>query len=162
MNISEPGMSGLWQAFPATAAPLSTLANTLLTKETLMLSRRERELIASFASRLNNCAYCEKIHAIVADNLDLQDKQASLTLNAYLAISEKVCKNTEIVSEQDMEWALLHGATRDDIHDVILISAAFCMFSRYVRHTLVPSADDDNVFTQSSCYIIKNGYVLPS
>ena len=36
------------------------------------------------------------------------------------------------VTTEDIERARQHGATNKEIHDTVLIAAAFCMFNRYV------------------------------
>ena len=41
-------------------------------------------------------------------------------------------KNGKAVLPTDIDAARLSGATDEDIHDTVLIAAAFCMFNRYV------------------------------
>jgi len=53
-------------------------------------------------------------------------------MKALLAIAGKVQKGGKHVTAEDVERARSHGATDKEIHDTVLIAAAFCMFNRYV------------------------------
>jgi len=53
-------------------------------------------------------------------------------MKALLAVAGKVQKGGKHVGKQDVEVARRHGATDKEIHDTVLIAAAFCMFNRYV------------------------------
>ena len=44
----------------------------------------------------------------------------------------KCKKDGKHVTTEDIERARQHGATDKEIHDTVLIAAAFCMFNRYV------------------------------
>jgi AhpD family alkylhydroperoxidase len=60
-----PGIRGLLAYRPQTAGPLGELAETLLRGDST-LSRGERELIAAYVSRLNECEYCASSHGATA------------------------------------------------------------------------------------------------
>jgi hypothetical protein len=49
-----------------------------------------------------------------------------------LAIAGQVQKGSKHVSRDDVARARQEGATDKEIHDTVLIAAAFCMFNRYV------------------------------
>ncbi len=49
-----------------------------------------------------------------------------------LAIAGSVQKGGKHVTPEQIETAKSLGATDKDIHDTVLIAAAFCMFNRYV------------------------------
>ena len=49
-----------------------------------------------------------------------------------LKIARKVQKSGKLVTNEDIELAKLYGAIDEEIHDTVLIAAAFCMFNRYV------------------------------
>jgi alkylhydroperoxidase family enzyme len=53
-------------------------------------------------------------------------------LKALLAIAGKVHQGGKHVSDEDVAKARREGATDIEIHDTVLIAAAFCMFTRYV------------------------------
>lgn len=139
-----PGITGPMRAYPETAKPLNELAEVLLVQETPSLSKADREIIASYVSYLNNCVFCSESHGAVADVHSKANGLArkvwespdlapiSDRLRALLKIAEKVQKAALTVSKQDVEHARRLGATDRDIHDTVLIAAAFCMYNRYV------------------------------
>lgn len=144
MNEELPGISGLLTNNPRTAAPLLNLAETLLRGESTLTSG-ERELIASYVSHLNDCHFCHTSHGAAAAahlscDLSIIDdiKQnfvrtdISPKLRVLLNIAAKVQKGGKHVLEADVEAARKEGATDEEIHDSVLIAAAFCMFNRYV------------------------------
>ncbi len=61
-----PGIRSLFMFRPETAAPLNSLVQTLLHNPHPTLSAGERELIATYVSRLNECKYCCNIHGAIA------------------------------------------------------------------------------------------------
>lgn len=144
LNEELPGISGLLTNNPRTAAPLLNLAETLL-RGPFTLTSGERELIASYVSHLNDCHFCHTSHGAAAAahlNCDLSiiddikqnfvRTDISPKLRALLKIAAKVQKGGKHVLEADVEAARNEGATDEEIHDSVLIAAAFCMFNRYV------------------------------
>lgn len=139
-----PGIVGLFNFRPETARPLRQLAETLLRGES-QLTSGERELIASYVSHLNNCHFCHTSHGAAAvahlgcdieliDDIKNGFNQISVSpkLNALLAIAAKVQKGGKNVLDEDIANARQEGAVDQEIHDTVLIAAAFCMFNRYV------------------------------
>ena len=53
-------------------------------------------------------------------------------MKALLNIAGKVQKNARDVSADDIAAAKATGVTDREIHDTVLIAAAFCMYNRYV------------------------------
>ncbi len=149
-----PGILGPLAFRPETARPLTELAETLL-RGPSPLSSGERELIAAWASKKNHCVFCSESHGASAQyhlrdtpglvRQVLEDPaKASISpkLRALLGIAEKVTLGGAAVAASDMQMARAHGATDVEIHDTVLIAAAFCMYNRYVDGlaTLCPPA----------------------
>ncbi len=143
-NEELPGIVGLFYFRPETAKPLNALAEVLL-RGPSSLTSSDRELIASYVSNLNNCHFCHTSHGAAAMahlscDLDLLDdiKQDFVTipvsqkLRTLLNIAAKVQKSGKNVLEEDVQAAREEGANDEEIHDTVLIAAAFCMFNRYV------------------------------
>jgi uncharacterized peroxidase-related enzyme len=143
-NNDFPGIRAALAYRPETAGPLGQLAQILL-KDTTGISPAERELIATYVSYLNDCFYCHVSHGEIAciymdGNRELieQVKQnyqsADITekLKSLLRIAGKVQQSGKAVTKEDIENARTLGATDLEIHDTVLIAAAFCMFNRYV------------------------------
>lgn len=143
-NESLPGIVGLLNYRPETAKPLLELAETLL-RAPNSLTRGERELIASSVSWWNQCLFCHTSHGAAAAahlqrDMDLIDDiqrgfpntPISVKLKALLAIAHHVQQSGKEVTEADIQEARSQGATDAEIHDTVLIAAAFCMYNRYV------------------------------
>lgn len=139
-----PGIRGLMGFSPKTAKPLNALAEVLLRTDD-GLSKGERELIATFVSSLNDCFFCQNIHGAVAQYYTTDDEHLvqkvkvdyltapiSDKLKALLSIAKSVQKGGKFVTETQVTEAKHLGASDFEIHDTVLIAAAFCMFNRYV------------------------------
>jgi len=139
-----PGIRGPMAFRPATAAPLNQLAEVLLRGEST-LSRGDREVIGTYVSSLNDCFFCQNAHGGLAQYylrcdmafIDQIKRDPSSTpisdkLKALLAIAASVQKGGKHVTIEQVEDARHRGATDLEIHDTVLIAAAFCMFNRYV------------------------------
>ncbi len=139
-----PGIRGPMALRPEAAKPLNELAEVLLRAEN-SLTRGERELIATHVSYLNNCFFCQNAHGGLAQhylNCDLEQMDKMKTdpstapvsekMKALLSIAASVQKGGKYVTSEQVENAKNLGATDLEIHDTVLIAAAFCMFNRYV------------------------------
>jgi len=139
-----PGIRGPMAFRPETSKPLNDLAEVLLRSEN-SLSRGERELIATYVSYLNDCFFCQNAHGGLAQhylscNIEQMDAMkmnpetapVSEKLKVLLSIAGSVQKGGKYVTLQQVEKAKSLGATDLEIHDTVLIAAAFCMFNRYV------------------------------
>jgi uncharacterized peroxidase-related enzyme len=168
-----PGIRSLFMFSPATAAPLNHLVQTLLhDPATSTLTPGERELIAAYTSRLNECKYCASTHGAIAKYQlegngelvkqvvnDPQTAAISDKMKTLLAIAAKVQQNGKKVSEADVEAARKEGATDKEIHDTVLIAAAFCMFNRYVDGLATWAPDDPEVYEAIGKQRAKEGYM---
>jgi uncharacterized peroxidase-related enzyme len=165
-----PGIRGLMAFRPETAEPLNQLADVLL-RGPGSLSPGERELIATFVSSRNDCFFCQTVHGAVAayhlsggEQLVLDVKrdpeQAALPdkLKALLAIAGKVQRGGKEVTAGDIARARELGATDIEIHDTVLIAAAFCMFNRYVDGLGTWAPTDPDMYRQRAPMIARDGY----
>jgi uncharacterized peroxidase-related enzyme len=169
-----PGIRGLLAYRPETAEPLMHLAEVLLRGDST-LSRGERELIAAFVSRGNECEYCAGSHGAsaaallpggaeqVAETLGgaACDAPVSGKMRALLEIAGLVRADGQDVTAAAVAAARAHGATDREIHDTVLIAAAFCMFNRYVDGLAAPVPDDPGQYAMSAAHLIRHGYRLP-
>ncbi len=172
INLAEdlPGIRSLFAFRQDTAKILCDLANALL-YEPSTLSQADRELIATYVSSLNACTYCQASHAAIAaahlhGNEDLvaevrRDPEAapiSEKLKALLAIAGQVQKGGKSVRAEHIERARAAGATDREIHDAVLIAAAFCMYNRYVDGLATWAPDDADGYRQRGEAIARHGY----
>src|SRR5580692_1465405 len=139
-----PGISSAFAFRPETAKPMRALAEVLL-RGPSSLSSGEREMIATLVSNRNDCYFCQTSHRAAAahhlgGNYELVDAvradylnaPVSPKLKALLTIAAAVQKGGKSVTAEDVQRARTEGATDLEIHDTVLIAAAFCMFNRYV------------------------------
>ena len=169
-----PGIRGPFVYSPATAKPMSDLAQALLTGPHT-LTPAERELIASHVSWLNGCHYCYSSHgSTAAQHLggravdyelacrvreDFESAAVSPKLKALLNIAGQVQLGGKHVLPQDIERARGEGATDREIHDTVLIAAAFCMYNRYVDGLGTWQPQDPAMYVEIGQQTARQGYV---
>ncbi|ETK33742.1 carboxymuconolactone decarboxylase family protein [Microbispora sp. ATCC PTA-5024] len=171
LTTDEPGIRGLFRFRPETARPLNELVEVLLRGEST-LSRGERELIAAYVSALNECTYCYSSHAAYAaaqlpEGMELVEQvragldaaPVSARLRALLGIAASVQRGGREVSADEVAAARAEGATDVEIHDTVLIAAAFCMFNRYVDGLGTFAPDDPGVYAARAKRIAEDGYL---
>ena len=166
-----PGILGPMAFSPETAVPLNALAEVLL-RGANTLPEGDREMIAAYVSSQNDCYFCQSVHGaaaahywgdkeqLVADlKCDFESGAISAKLKALLAIAGKVQKGGKNVLATDVERARREGATDKEIHDTVLIAAAFCMFNRYVDGLATWAPTDPQRYRESGKRIKAEGYV---
>lgn len=166
-----PGITGPLAFRPETAKPLLALAEELL-RGPNSLTSGEREMIATFVSARNDCYFCQTSHRAAAahhlgGNYDLVDAvradfhsaPVSPKLKALLTIAGKVQQGGKCVTESDIAAAREHGATDREIHDTVLIAAAFCMYNRYVDGLATFTPTDPQQYHEMGARLAAQGYV---
>jgi uncharacterized peroxidase-related enzyme len=156
---------------PEAAVPMCALADVLL-RDPNTLTPGERELIASYVSRLNNCEYCYLDHSAVASHhldgdedlvesvcRDPESAAISDKLKALLAIAAKVTLGGSEVKEEDIERARGVDATDKEIHDAVMIAALFCMANRYVDGLATWAPSDKESYREDGQRLAEKGYV---
>jgi uncharacterized peroxidase-related enzyme len=168
-----PGISGGFAFRPETAKPMRELAHLLL-HEPNSLTPGERELIATYVSSQNDCYFCQTSHGAAAaahlggDDVvkcvkaDFESAPVSAKLKALLAIASKVQQDGKSVTTEDVERARREGATDIEIHDTVLIAAAFCMYNRYVDGLGTWQPQDPGMYAQMGQHLAEYGYMKSS
>ena len=168
-----PGISAGFTYRPETARPMRELAHILL-HEPNSLSPGERELIATYVSSRNNCHFCQSSHAAVAAchlggeavveqvKTDFQTALITDRLKSLMAIAGKVQQDGKLVTTTDAHAARNAGATDIEIHDTVLIAAAFSMFNRYVDGLGTWQPDNPEMYAQMGRHLADEGYKQPS
>lgn len=167
-----PGIRGPLSLRPDVAKPLSAFMEVLMRNENA-LSRGERELIATYVSHLNNCFFCENAHGAVAQHYlacdikfiqqvkeDFNTTNLSDKLKALLTITASVQRGGKHVTSTQIEKAKLAGATDVEIHDTVLIAAAFSMFNRYTDGLDTWAPADIDFYLDRAPDIAKKGYSI--
>ena len=169
-----PGIRGAMAFRPETARPLNALVEVLLQGPST-LTRGERELVATYVSSRNCTHYCHSIHGAIAaahlggDEALVKQVKADFTqaaispkLKALLTIAGKVQQDGKLVTTADVEAARKLGATDIEIHDTVLIAAAFSMFNRYVDGLGTWQPNDPEMYAQMGKHLADEGYTAPS
>ena len=166
-----PGIRGPMAFRPETAKPLNDLAEILLHSENNSLSRGEREMIGAYVSSLNDCFFCQNVHGAMAqhyfecdtaliDSIKHNYQSAAIPdkLKALLSIAASVQKGGKYVTPAQIEHAKNLGASHAEIHDTVLIAAAFCMFNRYVDGLNTWAPQDRQVYISRAAMRAEEGY----
>jgi uncharacterized peroxidase-related enzyme len=168
-----PGISGGFAFRPETAAPMRELAHILL-HEPGTLTPGERELIAAYVSSQNDCYFCQASHGAAAAShlggdevvekvkVDFECAPVTPKLKALLAIAGKVQRGGKNVIAEDVAHARGLGASDLEIHDTVLIAAAFCMYNRYVDGLGTWQPHDQAMYAEMGKHLAEHGYLKPS
>ncbi len=170
LSTHAPGISGLLAFRPETAGPLGALAEALL-RGPSPLSTGDRELIATVVSHRNECRFCRNSHGAAArrllhwssETLDAVLENPDIApisekLRALIRIAWKVQRDGRSVSDSDVARARDTGADDIEIHDTVLIAAAFCMYNRYVDGLAAVTPEDENVYEMIGTRLVEKGY----
>ena len=172
-----PGIGGGFAFRPEIAKPMRDLAHILLYEpgDDAGLPSRDRELIATYVSLRNHCYFCATSHGAAAqhhtggsaevveavwnnpETAEIADK-----LKALLAIAGAVQANAQTVSPAMIERARQHGASDLEIHDTVLIAAAFCMYNRYVDGLATWQPREPEMYQSMGRHLAQKGYRQPS
>jgi uncharacterized peroxidase-related enzyme len=169
-----PGILGPMAVSPESTKAMRELADVLL-RGPNTLTPAEREMIAMYVSFQNDCRFCQLSHGAAAaahlgGDYDLIDRvrhnyataEISEKLKSLLAIAGKVQKGGKHVTSEDVARARAQGATDKEIHDTVLIAAAFCMFNRYVDGLDTWQPTDPNDYREMGKMMAEVGYVRPN
>ena len=166
-----PGITSAFAFRPETAKPMRELAEVLLRGPNTLTSG-ERESIAAFVSSRNDCHFCHASHRAAAAHhhggnyavvdavtADPQSAPVPRKLKALLTIAGKVQQSGKDVTAADIERARAEGATDREIHDTVLIAAAFCMYNRYVDGLATFTPTDEQAYDRMGQRMAREGYI---
>jgi alkylhydroperoxidase/carboxymuconolactone decarboxylase family protein YurZ len=88
------------------------------------------------------------------ESSDLSDK-----MKALLTIAGSVQKSGKQVTTEQIALAKNAGATDREIHDTVLIAAAFCMFNRYVDGLGTWAPEGTDFYVNRAPMRAEQGYV---
>jgi uncharacterized peroxidase-related enzyme len=168
-----PGISSGFAFRPETAKPMRELAHVLLHGPS-RLTPGERELIATYVSSQNDCYFCQTSHGAAAaahlgkdagwvDQVkrDFLASPVSDKLKSLLVIAGQVQQGGKHVAAESVENARQKGATDLEIHDTVLIAAAFCMYNRYVDGLATWQPRDPEMYSSMGERLATHGYITP-
>ncbi len=175
LNNNFPGIVGLLYHKPKVGRAANALAQVAL-RGPSSLTPGERELIAAHVSNLNDCTFCRNSHAAVASELlqdggaavacvtggAMDDQRVSPKLKSLLEIASRIQESGRAVTIADIERARAAGASDDEIHDTVLVAAAFCFFNRYVDGLSTHTPADEDFYRETGRFLAKRGYRKPN
>ena len=176
INLPEnlPGITANFAFRPETARPMRELAEVLLRGPSTLTSA-ERELIATYVSSRNDCYFCQTSHgAAAAAHLgdrahlvpevkrDYLNAGISPKLKALLQIAGQVQQGGKNVTPDAVEAARNLGATDLEIHDTVLIAAAFSMYNRYVDGLATWQPQNPEMYASMGEHLAHRGYLASS
>jgi uncharacterized peroxidase-related enzyme len=168
-----PGITAGFAFRAETAKPMRELAHVLLHGPST-LTPGERELIATYVSNKNDCYFCQTSHGAAAQahlkdsglvdqiKRDFLQAPVSEKLKALLVIAGQVQQGGKQVTAESVEQARKTGATDLEIHDTVLIAAAFCMYNRYVDGLGMWQPRDPEMYSSMGERMAAHGYVTPA
>ena len=139
---------------PDEARAFFQMHDALMDKETLGLSRAERELIVVATSGANDCLYCVVAHGAIArvrtrdpylaDQVAVDWRKAALPprMKAVLEVAVRLAVSPAEVTGADLQSLQQHGLTRDDIWDVGAIVALFALSNRLAHWAAIRPNDE--------------------
>src|ERR1700721_241003 len=90
---------------------------------------------------------------------DFEGTSLSPKMKALLNIAGKVQQGGKSVTTSDVERARREGATDREIHDTVLIAAAFCMYNRYVDGLATWAPGEPNAYRDPGARLAREGYI---
>jgi uncharacterized peroxidase-related enzyme len=177
-HISLPeGLPGIVAGFtfrPEAARPMRELAEVLL-RGPGTLTSGERELIATYVSSRNDCYFCQTSHGAAAaahlnsdfglvDQVKRDYLNAAISdkLKALLVIAGQVQQGGKQVTAEAVAGARDQGASDLEIHDTVLIAAAFCMYNRYVDGLATWQPRNLEMYVEMGKQLAEHGYLQSS
>ncbi len=136
-----------WRAFFA-------YHDALMDKDSLALSKADRELIVVVTSAANDCLYCVVAHGAIvrirardpylADQVAVDWRKAPLSAaqRVMLDVAVLVAADPAAVQPEHFEQLAAAGFTQDDIWDIGSIAALFAMSNRLAHWAAVPPNDE--------------------
>ena len=168
---TDPSLQGIRALFvfrPETAVPMRALAQQLL-RGPSPLSPGDRELIATYVSARNCCHFCASSHGGAATALRDDDETTRRVfagedlpvvdkLTALLAVAAAIQRGGQALEPSIVAAAREHDVTDVELHDAVLIAAAFSMYNRYVDGLRPHVPDDEGLYVAMGQRLASDGY----
>ncbi len=166
LTLNNPkGITDVFLEKPNKYMMALSLAQEVL-REPSALSPQDRELIAAFTSKLNNCEYCFGSHKTFTESLNAEqsdvtcvlvdDNYSGHRLESILNYVKKLTLSPASVEQSDLDSVLAAGFSEEELKDAIAVCAAFNFYNRIVEgHGIAENAD---TWPQAAIMINTAGY----
>jgi len=160
------GVGDIFMHDPARYLPFVQLLDNVMSAES-ELSKAQREMIALYVSRLNDCHYCVDSHSGVLAGLetdaDLVHSLANRStehlddrLRAVFTFAHKLALEPGSLSEADIDAVRSAGWSDQTIEDTMCVVATFAFLNRLVDGFGIVGSDDH--FQQVGGMVSQQGY----
>jgi AhpD family alkylhydroperoxidase len=128
----------------------------------------DRELMATFVAKNNECEWCTRAHSAVAEGAyhngarvfgvltDLETAPIEAPLRATLRMLRKLTRE-HVVNAEDMRAALAAGVSREQIKDALAVCFAFDITTR-LANTFGFVLASREAFNSGAKYLLARGY----
>ncbi|MDZ7719748.1 MAG: hypothetical protein U5K72_13110 [Balneolaceae bacterium] len=86
-------------------------------------------------------------------------RKSPQNFESFLHIAKKVQILGNKVTDEDIKAAKEEGATDREIHDTVLITAAFCMYNRYVDGLGTWAPEEKEAYNETGKMLANEGYI---
>jgi len=125
---AEESVAVVMGRYPAQAMPMMQLSESILRTGECEFTHEERELIAAFASGVNNCTYCYNTHKATAEALETADVDEKM--KPVLRYVKKLTETPSRMVQADADAIFDAGWDEDSFHYAVMICAMFNMMNR--------------------------------
>lgn len=106
--------------------------------------------------RIHNGKACDD--TVIGVFIDGSEEAKQIKLKVLLMIAGKVHQGGKHVMAEDVERVRAAGGTNLEIHDTVLIAAAFCMYNRYLEELATWVPEDEHIYRQMADRVVNTGY----
>lgn len=143
IDENEGTLSDVFNTFPRVAVPILELCETVM-RGPSSFTVGERELIAAYVSKTNDCGYCAMTHTEAAETLgakngvvtellaNIETAEVDEKMRPVLAYVKKLCLNPNSLKQEDVDKIIDAGWDEYAVHDAVSVCAMFQFFNHYV------------------------------
>jgi uncharacterized peroxidase-related enzyme len=145
------GLVDLFRTYPGIYRPLQGFHEALL-RGPSPLTVAERELIAAYVSRLNECEYCHGVHSATARTFGVPagtleallagNEMAGDRMKPVLSYAAKLTRTPAKVTPSDADAVLPAGWDARALHDLAAICGLFNLMNRLVHGLGIAAGED--------------------
>jgi len=160
------GVADILLRDPVRYLPFAQLLDAVMSCES-DLSQAQREMIALYSSRLNQCTYCVDSHSSVLASLGTDDilvgaladsstEPADDSMKPVLAFAGKLALEPGAVREADVDAVRAAGWSDQAVEDIIAVVATFAFLNRLVDGFGIEGTAEH--FSQVGGMVAQQGY----
>ena len=139
---TEESVHAVMRRYPGQATPMMQFSENILRTGECRFTHGQRELIAAYASGLNNCTYCYNTHKATAEAFgvdedlldgmvsDLESTTVEAKMMPVLRFVRKLTQTPSRMVQADADAVFDAGWGEDEFHFAVMICAMFNMMNR--------------------------------